>query len=157
MRKLRRLKSRQKCNSDPLKHLSNISKITETHSGMENIQLKKKENLIIKGVKYHLCLEERKKIALMISNGENFSQIARTLGRGKQTIANEIYNFGGREGYDADKANDLSMARKIERQIKCSLTTKKHKNTTVLSRIENLEMQIEILLDTIKEMKHVRN
>ena len=106
----------------------------------------------------HLCLEERKTIARMIGKGHTLSAIARHLSRGKQAIANEVKRNGGREVYNADKAHKLAMERKLERDIKCSVAIKtkfKQPQTDIkmAERIENLEMQMEILTEFIKSQK----
>lgn len=171
MRKMKRLKLELKYNSVPLTVSSNICNPIVTPYGMENVQFKKREEETIKSSKQkdlpkekkqyqHLCLMERKIISKMLRKGFCLSAIARELGRGKQAIAHEVRRNGGREMYNPIKAQKLSVERKIERDIKCSDSIKKKlfkPTESMVERLEIIEMQIQILSKTVKEIAGVRN
>lgn len=163
MRRIRKLRSKQKCSSNQLSPSSDISNHTVTPFGMDLAQLpktdtKKKRNSEQekKPRQYqHLCLSERNTIAKMIKKGASLSEISRLLGRGKQTVAAEVSKNGGKESYKARDAQKKAVERKIERDIKCRHAIRNrfiNPQIDVLNRLENLEMQMEIIVETIKTL-----
>ncbi len=165
MRKMRRLRSGQKGNSTPLDLSLGILEPIVTPYGTGSAQFEKKERKGLSSLEqkrkkqyHHLCLMERRLISKMLKKGMGLSEIARELGRGKQAICSEVRRNGGRETYNAHKAQKLSIERKIERDVKCSVAikTKFNKFQTdvgIEQRVWNLEMQLEILTDYIKRQK----
>lgn len=99
---------------------------------------------------------ERQIIYEMIKQGQSLSDIAKHLGRGKQSIALEVRRNGGRDKYQPNRAQKLSIERKVTRDLKCSHAIKNRiiNNSASIQRIENLEMQIEILVEAIKVLKN---
>ena len=59
---------------------------------------------ILKNKKKHLVKEERFCIEKMLKQGKSFTEIAETLGRGLSTISEEINKNGGRDNYQAKRA-----------------------------------------------------
>ncbi len=106
---------------------------------------------------YELTLDERQIIEDLSKRGYSAVTIAKQLGRGGTTIAREIRKNGGPLFYNAIKAQKESYQRKSEGYIKISESVKKsgyNPFESLKARIENLEMQLEILVDTIKELKN---
>ena len=169
MRRMRRLKSEQRCDSNQLKLSFDISKLLVTPFGMDVAQFKKKatpekQDTDLKKKQerqyQHLCLTERNTIARMLKKGSSLAEIARKIGRGKQTIAAEVSKNGGRDAYKAAEAHKSATQRKVERDIKCSYAIKNRfllSRDDLVERIENLEMQLEIISETLKEVTRERN
>jgi IS30 family transposase len=96
--------------------------------------------------------EERKEIQKHISKGISCSETARLIGRSKNGVTTEVRKGGGRF-YNAKIAQNLSDKIRSERYEKLSQMNKSNKVAFKLkTRIENLEMQVEILHDCIKEL-----
>ena len=106
-----------------------------------------------------LTLNERKKIKYLIDQMVPQNQIAMKLGRASSCINTEIRRSGDRDLYDPDIAHQNARARnekKIE-ALKNIYSSKKHINKIDLElRISNLEMQIEIIIEQIKELLNDR-
>ena len=99
-----------------------------------------------------LCFEERALIEKFLKMGLTCSEIGRRLGRGKNTIVVEVRNKG-REGYTATKAQKQSdETRSLGYKKLSEINSGKKKTYFYKERIENLEMQVEILHETIKEL-----
>jgi len=96
--------------------------------------------------------EERKEIEKLISKGFSCGETALQIGRSKNGVVTEVRKGGGRF-YSAKVAQRLSDKTKLERYKKLSERNKGNKVTfRMKQRIENLEMQVEILHDCIKEL-----
>ena len=104
-----------------------------------------------------LSFEERKKIEKLVKCGWSCSQIADAIGRSKNAVVVEIRR-GGKEKYTAKAGQHIADENKRKRNEHLSKLNKgKIGNNPVFrfkERIENLEMQIEILHDAIKEVMH---
>lgn len=104
-----------------------------------------------------LSFEERKQIEKLLQDDRlSLSQISRLIQRGKNTVVFEVRRAGGRGNYTAEKAEKEFYRRRKEGYEKLSLhniTTTKEIKLNNLKRIESLEMQIEILIDTITELR----
>lgn len=106
-----------------------------------------------------LTLQEKKLIQQGIAQGLSASKIAVTLGRAKNSVVFEIRRAGGRENYDAEKAHELQKKRIKEGYIAISKNNKRLFKENKMSipylnlnkKIENLEFQIEILIDLLKQ------
>lgn len=169
MRRMRRLRSVQKDNSNQLSLSLDTLKPIVTPFGMDAAQFKKKATPKKQDTKpkekqeklyQHLCLSERNTIARMIKRGSSLAEIARKLGRGKQTIAAEVKKNGGRDAYKPVDAHKSAEQRKIERDIKCSYAIKTRFSRTdqdLVERVENLEMQLAIISETLKEITRERS
>jgi len=101
-----------------------------------------------------LTLEERKKIHKYLQTGESLSRISYHIGRGKNSVIVEVRRNGGYESYDPFKAHESAIKRKEEADRKRSLNGQVSPNPYIFlrNRIDNLEFQLEILIDTIKEL-----
>lgn len=108
-----------------------------------------------------LSLEEREQIYQGIVKGEKFFEIAETIGRMKSTILEEIKRNGGREYYNPYKAheryrkNKTKTLKKRSENYKAIINSDPHK--ILCTRVDNLEMQLEIALDIIIELKNKGN
>ena len=56
----------------------------------------------------------------MLRRNESFSEIARTLGRGLSTISEEVNENGGRENYNAKKANHRAQLKQYWKKKNCN-------------------------------------
>ena len=170
MKKGKRLKLEAKCSSRQLTFYFDTCEITQELSGTENSRYKKKEQLVSENTKdsiperkrlnQPLCLMERKIIYKMMKKAHSCGEIAKFLGRGKNSIVVEVRRNGGRDAYDPVIAEQQARERTVRRIKKSSETTKgkvanpyKH----LSDRIENLEMQLEIVTETLKELTRERN
>ena len=73
-----------------------------------------------KNKKKHLLKEERYCIEKMCRAGDSFGQIARTLDRGLSTISEEVNANGGREKYDASKADHRAYLKQYFKKKECN-------------------------------------
>lgn len=104
-----------------------------------------------------LTFQERKEIKRLIGQGWNLSEIGRTINRGKNTIIAEVRRNGGPLFYEPVKAQERFEVLKKERIDRCkkmSAGQTANPYRALERRIQNLEMQIEILVDAIKERSH---
>lgn len=109
-----------------------------------------------------LTLEDRKLIEEHLKNGGRPRRIAELLGFSFSSIYRELRKNGGVRNYSAEKAHQtyLNMLTRLSEQMSKN-HKKKQENTDfrreipsdILDRISSLEMQIEILYDTITEIK----
>lgn len=103
-----------------------------------------------------LTFVERKNIKKLIGEGYNLSEIAREIDRGKNTVIAEVRRNGGPLFYDPVKAEERAQALKQERAERCRELNKKQLSnpySEIKDRIQNIEMQVEILVDAIKELR----
>lgn len=101
-----------------------------------------------------LSLRERQMIAEYLTTKLSISHISQLMHRGKNTIVAEIRKNGGRHVYDAEKAHERITQINYERYANLSNKQKGKRlgYVALKDRVEALEMQIEILFDTIKGM-----
>lgn len=100
-----------------------------------------------------LTFDERKKIEEGLSSGLSGSKIARSLGRSVNAISYDVRINGGRLSYTAAKAQESSVKRLLEKYQRVSDTATTQKTQYYMKqRLENLEMQVEILHEAIKEL-----
>jgi len=100
-----------------------------------------------------LTLEERKAIQKGLDEGLSGSKIARSLGRSVNASSTEVRKNGGRLYYSAEKAEQSCKKRWFEKYKTLSEKAKKNKTPYFMKqRLENLEMQVQILHDAIKEL-----
>ena len=91
-------------------------------------------------------LEERNLLADSLSKGMTRVKIAKLLNRSTGSVSHEIRNHGGHYGYDPIKAHDGF-------KLRCQPIVKKD----LVTRIENLEMQLEIITTTLQEILDGQN
>ena len=104
-----------------------------------------------------LTFEERKDIKKLIGKGWNLSEISKMLNRGKNTITLEVRRNGGPLFYEPVKAQERYENLKQERIDRTKALFKGNMSNPykeLEQRIQNLEMQVEILVDAIKELGH---
>jgi len=101
--------------------------------------------------------EERKVIEELLQLDYSGSQIAYEINRHKNSINFEIRRNGGRKNYKAEIAqqrhNDIGMLKNSSLREKYDKG--KHPISRMKQKIENLEMQMEILTDSIKELRKI--
>ncbi len=73
-----------------------------------------------KNKKKHLQKEERFCIEKMLKRYKSFSEIGRTLGRGLSTISEEVNENGGRNEYNAKKANHRANLKQYWKKKNCN-------------------------------------
>jgi IS30 family transposase len=110
-------------------------------------------------------LSERQQLQILIATHKSLSKIADLMGRGRNSIIVEVRRNGGRDTYNAAHAQKQADLRVLEKNKKTGETLKKlnlplRSNAALWeelkqqrTEIENLKMQLEILIDTIKQMK----
>lgn len=84
-----------------------------------------------------LSFEERQKIEKLLYHGFSFSKIAKSIGRSKHCIQNEMIMNGGREVYDAKIAQESSEQRRL---LKEKSASKKSENiqAEILPQVQEL-------------------
>lgn len=90
--------------------------------------------------------EDRKLLFECIQKGMKQYEIAKVLKRTVASLAFEISKYGGMFGYDPMQAQTGDMSTRIP-----------IKRKDLLTRIENLEMQLEIIATTIQEILNGQN
>jgi IS30 family transposase len=107
----------------------------------------------MKKIATELTFSERKEIEKYNKKGWSCQEIAIHIGRSKNAVVTDIRRAGGALFYTAKGAQNIADATKAEKYRKLSERNKGNKITFKMKeRIENLEMQVEILYDTIKEL-----
>jgi IS30 family transposase len=110
-----------------------------------------------------LNLENRQIIEQMIKERYSHAKIAELLDRGQSHISREIRNHSVNGLYNAIYAEEYSKEsrkRSAKRISQTKIELQKERDipySTLKVRVENLEMQIEILTDTIKELLNGKN
>ena len=74
----------------------------------------------LKNKKKHLQIEERFCIEKLLRKDKSFSEIARVLGRGLSTISEEVNENGGRDKYNAEKANHRAYIKQYWKKKGCN-------------------------------------
>jgi IS30 family transposase len=112
--------------------------------------------------KGHLKLQEFRIIESMIKRNFSIRSIAKYLKRSLKCIYNEINLFKTREDYSSEESYEIHKKRRLQskkKKLQMPLKTKetKEKNSNELEkRIQNIEFQIEIILDEIKNLSGVK-
>jgi IS30 family transposase len=105
-------------------------------------------------------LAERKKIERFLKMRFSCGAIAKELGRSKNGVVSEVRRNGGKKEYNAEKAQEQAETRRTNKYKNLIEINKgkreNHPIHRMKMRIDNLEMQLEILYETIKEMKNVK-
>lgn len=104
-------------------------------------------------------IEDRKKIEEYLKKGYRFALISRLMGRGHSGngIRTEVEKFGSHFNYNAEEAQKsyedrIKKGTLKKQQIECKTQSTMQLNPEIEERIHNIEMQIEILSETIKEL-----
>lgn len=98
-----------------------------------------------------LDIFERKIIEQMLQNNCTHNAIANVLKRSQAALSREIKKNGGRSGYNAETAQARADSRRGKADKK--RYNLKTVEASLLSRVGILEMQLEIILDQLKELK----
>lgn len=110
---------------------------------------------MVRGPLKTMTFEERKEFYFLLRTGKSIRKIAFIMGRSPTLLNLEIIRNGKRESYDYQKAQESAEERRRVKNEKIRGRIepfKEHAMTRMNKRIENLEMQIEILHETIKEI-----
>ncbi len=102
---------------------------------------------------------ERMQIEILLKEGLEISEIASILGRSRSSLSTEIVRAGGREVYSASISQhqrDIFKKIRIENLKKERPRKLIKTNDSIEQRFKNLEMQIEILHDTIKDLLNLK-
>jgi len=73
-----------------------------------------------KNKKKHLQKEERFCIEKMLKQGKSFSEIGRVLDRGLSTVSEEVNENGGRDNYNAEKADRRAYLKQYWKKKNCN-------------------------------------
>ena len=99
-------------------------------------------------------LEERQKIELGIKQLLTTNHIGKILGRTQGSIKNEIQRHGGRLAYNAEIAqNEATIAAKSRVEKLESYISPEKDKISFEDRLNGFEMQVEIILDLVKQIK----
>lgn len=100
--------------------------------------------------KTYLTLEERIQIEVLLNQDISCKHIAERIGRSINGITTEVRKNGGKKLYNALDAHAKWSSILARRRGELPLI----KSSLLITRIENLEMQLEILTETIRGLKH---
>ena len=108
-----------------------------------------------KGSWISLSLEDRILIEKMIRENKSIPEIALKLGRTTNSISKELLINTGENGYEGKEAHRISRERRMS---SARIGAEKHKKrfsaaSAAEEKIQSLEMQLEIILDQLKELK----
>jgi IS30 family transposase len=99
-----------------------------------------------------LTFEERKQIEWYVKHGKSCSEIAILINRSKNVVITEVRR-AGKKFYSAKEGQRIADVNMENKYRKLSERNKGNKITFKMKqRIENLEMQIEILHDMIRSL-----
>lgn len=104
-----------------------------------------------------LSFEERVEIEKHIKNDLSCIQIAKIIGRSASAMSLQIRIAGGRDKYCAQKEQIKADERIKQKNLnisKGSILNRRKFSISDEKRITNLEFQVEILHDIIKELKN---
>lgn len=96
-------------------------------------------------------LEERYQIQYLLSRGYSARKIARELERSLNGIIHELKKNDGKD-YDAVTAHAKRRMPKVKLQEVHKKPLEKPRKTSNEKRISNLEMQVEILIETVRSL-----
>ncbi len=102
-----------------------------------------------------LSIDERKIIEKYKTTNLSCLEISKIIKRGKNSVVMEYRRNGGREDYTAKKAHENAAIRQKQKNENLSKVNKANSTMSfgkMKERIENLEMQVEILHNTIKRL-----
>ncbi len=101
---------------------------------------------------HSLTFEERQLIEKYLKEGKTYVDISILIGRSVNSVATEVRRTGDFP-YNAEKAQQKAIERKKEQYEKIRTKIKgTNYLSTLTKRVNNLEMQIEIILDTLKKL-----
>lgn len=108
-----------------------------------------------RATKKPLTFHERQLIEKHLKRGHSISETARRISRSKTGVTYEVRRAGGIDKYNAINAQEIVDTNIILKSQKLKFLNQGNQvSFKMKQRIENLEMQVEILLDTIKELKN---
>lgn len=104
-----------------------------------------------------ITFEERTKIEVLVSQGVNTYKIAQALERSYAGIKKEIWRGGGKKYIAQDAQTQVEYRINNKSSGIKATNVLRAKGPELLERISSLEMQLEIVIDEIKQLrKHVK-
>lgn len=101
-------------------------------------------------------LEARMALEKELNSHGTLEEIAAAIGYGRSTTGEEIRRGGGRQGYSAIRAQELGDKKYATMILHMSESQQKvPRSFRMIPRIEALEMQVQILSETLKELVNV--
>ena len=103
----------------------------------------------------HLRLHERQLIEEHVKKGMACEAIGKLIGRSKNCIVSEVRRNGGRDDYNAKEAHENAYTKQLGHRahLKKLLDEQGNPWKRMIDKIEILQMQVDILTETIKQMK----
>jgi len=101
--------------------------------------------------------EERKQIESLLKMGVVLKGIARAMGTNYSVIQREISLNGNRSNYSADEAQKRADEKEALRKKGIYTPLPPPRKNILSQRIDNLEMQLEIIIDQIKDLQNAKN
>ncbi len=100
-----------------------------------------------------LSLEQRQKIQEFIKTPMTFVEMSPLIGKSKSTIAAEVKSNGGRLHYNAHEAQARADKKKSNStSTEMPIESQSNLEKSLDSRVKSLEMQVQILSETLKEL-----
>lgn len=97
--------------------------------------------------------KEREEIDRLLKDGKSCTYIANQIGRSSAGVAREVAKNGGKYFYNSDKAQDRYEINTNKREASFKKSTEKALGIVAIhNKIASLEMQMEIVLNTLKEL-----
>jgi len=103
-----------------------------------------------KNKKKHLEKEERFCIEKLLKRGKSFGEISRTLGRGLSTISEEVNGNGGRDKYDADKADCRAHLKQYWKKKNCNKVAMDNHLSKFVEKKLSLGWSPEVISDRLE-------
>lgn len=103
-----------------------------------------------------LTLEERRIIEEKLKEGVDRVTICKLMGRSQNTIHNEVIKTQYLGEYNAEQSHALYLeyAKKVAEKRSVNMREILSENRTIINkRLDNLEMQIEVILDHLKKLE----
>ncbi len=100
-------------------------------------------------------LDARIALEKELNSHGTLEEISQAIGYGRSTTGEEVRRGGGREGYNAIRAQELADKKHAQMIVHMSESQQKvPRNFRMIPRVEALEMQVQILSETVKELIH---
>lgn len=104
---------------------------------------------------YYLTLEDRRQIERMCKEAYSYRQMEKVIKRSHASISREIESNGGRNNYNAEKADELWNSKRTD--IKKNIPLSHERIEECEHKIKVLEMQIQIIFEQIKVIMNAKS
>lgn len=104
--------------------------------------------------KSELKLEERQQIEKLIKEKPDlsFAEISKLIGRGRNTVVEEVRKNGGREVYNAKVAHHRYLDLRAKKNQ--NYTPENHPMHRLKNKIDAIEMQLEIIIEELRALRN---